>query len=173
MVKEATEKGHTGINKILDIMEDCIAEPKKSKSNWPISETMNISISKRAKFIGPGGSNLKKILADTGVQISQSQDDGSQFTLFAPNSDAMKEAKDFIKNTLTEDRIPEFEFGATYEVIITEILDRGAFVQLHPNMKPAFIPNSQLDARKVSSRTHVGVPRYVAHMALRREGLKK
>ena len=84
--------------------------------------------------------------------MSQSPEDASKFTLFAPNSEAMTEAKEFISKNSVEDRVPDFEFGATYESIITEILERGVFVQLHPNMKPAFIPNSQLDARKVSSK---------------------
>ena len=117
--------------------------------NWPVTEKMTVSVGKRGRFLGAGGSNLKKILTDTGVQISQNPDDASEYTLFAPNSEAMSEAKEMIKSSLNESRIPEFEFGATYEVMITEIIDRGVFVQLHPDLKPAFIPNNQLDARKV------------------------
>ena len=130
-------------------MNDCLDQPKTGKMNWPVTEKMTVSVGKRGRFLGAGGSNLKKILTDTGVQISQNPDDASEYTLFAPNSEAMSEAKEMIKNSLKESRIPEFEFGATYEVMITEILDRGVFVQLHPDLKPAFIPNNQLDARKV------------------------
>lgn len=142
-------KGHGGINKILDIMHDCIAEPRKSKDNWPITESLTVPITKRARFFGPAGVNTKKILSETGVQINQDQNDASQFTLFAPNSTALSEAKEMIEKALTEERLPEFEFGATYECTITEISDRGVFVQLHPSLKPVFLPNSQLDARKV------------------------
>ena len=151
VVKEAMDKGHEGIQKILDIMHDCIETPRKDKSNLPLTDSLNIPVTKIGKFLGPGGSNLKKILAETGVQISTSAEDASKFNLFAPNSEAMAEAKDIIKRLLTEERLPTFDFGGVYEVLITEILDRGAYVQMHPAMQPVFIPNSQLDARKVQN----------------------
>ena len=150
IIQEALQKGRKGINQILDIMEDCISEPAKGKSNWPITETMHVPITKRGKFVGPGGANLRKILTETGVQINQSPEDVSKFNIFAPNAEAMSEAKEILKKVLVEERIPDFEFGAAYQVTITEILDRGVFVQLHPEMKPIMIPNSQLDARKVT-----------------------
>jgi ribosomal protein S1 len=62
----------------------------------------------------------------------------------------MSEAKEQIDKILTEERVPEFEFGAVYSGTIVEIVDRGVFVQLHSEMQPALIPNSQLDAKKVS-----------------------
>ena len=149
IIQEALQKGQKGINQILDIMEDCISEPAKGKSNWPITEIMHVPITKRGKFVGPGGANLRKILTETGVQINQSPEDVSKFNIFAPNAEAMSEAKEIMKKVLIEERIPDFEFGAAYQVTITEILDRGILVQLHPEMKPIMIPNSQLDARKV------------------------
>lgn len=48
------EKGSFGINKILDIMDSCLAKPKSGKLNWPVSEKLNVPIAKRAKFMGPG-----------------------------------------------------------------------------------------------------------------------
>ena len=63
----------------------------------------------------------------------------------------MQEAREIIKKLLeSEQRLPEFKFGEVYEVTITEILERGVYVQLHPEMKPALINNSQLEAKKVS-----------------------
>lgn len=64
--------------------------------------------------------------------------------------DAMSEAKEQIEKILTEERVPEFEFGAIYSTTIVEIIDRGVLVQLHPEMQPVLIPNSQLDAKKVN-----------------------
>ena len=62
-------KGDKGINKILDIMEECIDAPRKDKSNLPLTDSLIIPITKRARFVGPGGVNLKKILTETGVQV--------------------------------------------------------------------------------------------------------
>jgi len=157
VVKEAMWKGHTGINNILDIMHECIEEPRNDKSNLPLTDSLTIPVTKRGKFIGPGGNNLKKILTETGVQISTSSEDISKFNLFAPNNVAMQEAREIIKQLLESDtRLPEFKFGEVYQVEITEILDRGIFVQMHPEMKPAFINNSQLEARKVSDARVLG-----------------
>ena len=61
----------------------------------------------------------------------------------------MAEAKEIIDKLLTEERVPEFDFGSIYPATIVEIVDRGVFVQLHPEMQPVLIPNSQLDAKKV------------------------
>ncbi len=61
----------------------------------------------------------------------------------------MAEAKEIIEKLLTEERVPEFEFGSIYSATIVEILDRGVLVQLHPEMQPVLIPNTQLDAKKV------------------------
>ena len=41
------------------------------------------------------------------------------------------------------------EFGAVYTAKIAEIVAGGLMVQLYPNMKPALLPNSQLEGRKV------------------------
>ena len=69
VVKEAMWKGHTGITNILDIMHECIEEPRNDKSNLPLTDSLTIPVTKRGKFIGPGGNNLKKILTETGVQV--------------------------------------------------------------------------------------------------------
>ena len=63
-------KGDKGINKILDIMQECIDEPRKDKSNLPLTDSLTIPVTKRGRFVGPGGVNLKKILTETGVQVS-------------------------------------------------------------------------------------------------------
>ena len=101
------------------------------------------------KFIASPFSIIKAVILIL-FQISTNSEDISKFNLFAPNHEAMQEAREIIKKLLESDtRLPEFKFGEVYEVEITEILDRGIFVQMHPEMKPAFINNSQLEARKV------------------------
>ena len=153
VVHEALDKGHLGLNKILDIMEECISEPKANKTNWPLNEKLEIPLAKRARFLGPGGVNVKRLMAETGVQINPDPSDLNAWTVFAPNSDAMAEAREIIDKILATDRVPEFEFGAVYPAKITEILDRGIRVQLHPELQPALIPNSQLDAKKVEKKS--------------------
>ena len=51
-------------------MEECISEPRSGKKNWPLSETITVPITKRGRFLGPGGVNVKKLLTETGIRIS-------------------------------------------------------------------------------------------------------
>lgn len=51
---------------------------------------------------GVGGSNLRRIEAETGVSIAHSADATNQFELFAPSEAAMKEAKELADVLLRE-----------------------------------------------------------------------
>jgi hypothetical protein len=42
---------------------------KQRKENCPLSEKLEVPPQKRAKFLGVGGSNLKRLLVETGVQV--------------------------------------------------------------------------------------------------------
>jgi polyribonucleotide nucleotidyltransferase len=49
-------------------MNKTINQPRKTKKqNTPELETLTIPSHKRGRFLGIGGSNLKKILAQTGI----------------------------------------------------------------------------------------------------------
>lgn len=148
--------GHSGICRILDVMEGCISEPKRSKANWPVRDTVLVPVHKRGRFLGPGGINLKRLLADTGVQVTpgsgpnhESGTGDTWWNVFAPNSEAMAEAKEAIQKLLSEQRAPELEFGAIYKAVILELRERGVLVTLHPDLSPVMVSNAQLDARKV------------------------
>ena len=154
IVETALIKGHKAINSIIDIMESSREEgnePRLYKENWPVKETVNVPAHKRGRFIGPGGSNMKRILAETGVQITPESgtEASTTWSLFAPNSEALNEAKEIIDKILTEEKVPELEFGSIYPSIIREIREKGVMVELHPEMPLVLVPNSQLDAKKV------------------------
>lgn len=79
-----------------------------------------------------------------------SQIDDNTFEMFAPDQRAMDEAEEKINAWLTEERIPELEFGGIYKATVVEVRDIGVMVTLYDNMPPALLHNSQLDQRKVS-----------------------
>ena len=154
VVQTAMTKGHSAISNILDIMENSREdknEPRTNKVNWPVKEKIDVPAHKRGRFLGPGGMNLKKILAETGVQINPESgtEASTTWTLFAPNSEAMSEAKEIIESILEEEKVPDLEFGSIYPSIIREIKERGVLVEIHPAMPLVFVTNSQLDAKKV------------------------
>jgi polyribonucleotide nucleotidyltransferase len=69
----------------------------------------------------------------------------------------MEEAKEMMNRFLTEEKEPELEFGAIYKATIVELKETGVMVTLYPTMLPALLHNSQLDVRKVSHPSSLGL----------------
>ncbi|KAJ9576836.1 hypothetical protein L9F63_006610, partial [Diploptera punctata] len=153
---EAVQQATEAKSRIIDIMNETLNKTRKQrKDNWPVSEKLEVPAQKRAKFLGLGGSNLKRLLIETGVQVTQLED--STYSVFAPSQAAMDEAKEMIDQFLTADREPELEFGAIYTAKIIEVRDIGVMVTLYPTMNPALLHNSQLDQRKINHPSALGL----------------
>ncbi|MEJ1274309.1 polyribonucleotide nucleotidyltransferase 1 [Cricetulus griseus] len=156
IVMEAIQQASVAKKEILQIMSRAISKPRASrKESGPVVETVKVPLSKRAKFVGPGGYHLKKLQADTGVTISQV--DEETFSIFAPTPSAMHEARDFITEICRDDQEQQLEFGAVYTATITEIRDTGVMVKLYPNMTAVLLHNTQLDQRKIKHPTALGL----------------
>ncbi|XP_061913763.1 polyribonucleotide nucleotidyltransferase 1, mitochondrial-like [Entelurus aequoreus] len=88
---------------VLDIINNCIAEPRAvRKENGPVVEKVHVPVSRQARFVGPGGYNLRRLQAQTGVTISQV--DEETFSVFAPTPGALSEAKDLIGEICKDDQ---------------------------------------------------------------------
>ncbi|XP_034283139.1 polyribonucleotide nucleotidyltransferase 1, mitochondrial [Pantherophis guttatus] len=156
IVMEAIQQATIAKKEILQIMNKVIAKPRPSrKENGPLTETIQVPLTKRARFLGPGGYNLKKLQAETGVTVSQV--DEETFSIFAPVPEAMYEAKEFINEICKDDQDYQLEFGAIYTATITELRDAGVMVKLYPNMTPVLLHNSQLDQRKIKHPSAIGL----------------
>ncbi|CAB3380601.1 Hypothetical predicted protein [Cloeon dipterum] len=155
IVMEALQQATEAKAFIIDIMEERIKFPRKHKDNWPVSERIEVPAHKRAKFLGLGGSNLKKLTAETGVQVSQLEENIFQF--FGPNQSAVDEAKEYMEKQMEAPREPELEFGAIYTAKIVELRESGVMVTLYPGMTPCLLHNSQLDQRKISHPSALGL----------------
>uniref|UniRef100_A0A8C0GTD4 polyribonucleotide nucleotidyltransferase n=1 Tax=Chelonoidis abingdonii TaxID=106734 RepID=A0A8C0GTD4_CHEAB len=156
IVMEAIQQATVAKREILQIMNKTIAKPRPNrKENGPVVETVQVPLSKRVRFVGPGGYNLKKLQAETGVTVSQL--DEETFSVFAPTPNAMYEAREFINEICKDDQEHQLEFGAVYTAIITEIRDIGVMVKLYPNMSPVLLHNSQLDQRKIKHPSALGL----------------
>lgn len=141
---------------IIKIMNQVIRTPQqKKKDKMPAVDNLEVPIHQRGKFLGVGGMNLKKIFLETGVHIFPH--DENTYSMFAPNEDAMNEAKEMIENILQKDREPTLEFGAIYTAKIVEIREIGVLVTLYNNMVPALLTNSQLDQRKIHHPSALGL----------------
>uniref|UniRef100_A0A4W6F896 polyribonucleotide nucleotidyltransferase n=1 Tax=Lates calcarifer TaxID=8187 RepID=A0A4W6F896_LATCA len=156
VVMEAIQQATVAKREILGIMNKCLAKPRDSrKESGPVVENVRVPVSKRARFVGPGGYNLRRLQAQTGVTISQV--DEETFSVFAPSPGAMNEAQDFITEICKDDQEQQLEFGAIYTATITEIRDIGVMVKLYPNMSPALLHNSQLDHKRIKHPSALGL----------------
>ncbi|XP_069090465.1 polyribonucleotide nucleotidyltransferase 1, mitochondrial [Pleurodeles waltl] len=156
IVMEAIQQATVAKKEILQIMSKTIAKPRPNrKENGPVVETVQVPLSKRIRFVGPGGYNLKKLQAETGVTVSQL--DEETFSVFAPTPGAMHEAQEFIIEACKDDQDHQLEFGAVYTATITEIRDIGVMLKLYPNMTPVLLHNSQLDHRRIKHPSALGL----------------
>ncbi|KAI5642805.1 polyribonucleotide nucleotidyltransferase [Phthorimaea operculella] len=156
VVMEAVQKGCDAKSKIIDIMNQCIDKPRQGrKENMPVIEELEVEVHKRAKLVGLGGINLKRLYVETGVQVTPI--DETKYSVFAPSQAAMDEAKTRIATWLSTERTPELEFGAIYKAKVVEVRDIGVLVTLYPGMSPALVHNSQLDHRKIMHPSVLGL----------------
>ncbi|RZF43079.1 hypothetical protein LSTR_LSTR001257 [Laodelphax striatellus] len=156
VVMEAVEAATIAKSKIIDIMNGTINKTRTDvKESWPVTEKIEIPAHKRSRVIGPGGMNLKKIMLETGAQLTAGED--NVFTIFAPNKSAMDEAQEIINKLIAKEREPQLEFGSIYTAKVVEIRDIGVMVTLYPDMPPALIHNSQLDQRKINHPSVLGL----------------
>ncbi|XP_011066104.1 PREDICTED: polyribonucleotide nucleotidyltransferase 1, mitochondrial isoform X1 [Acromyrmex echinatior] len=156
IIMECLDKTTNAKLEIIKIMNKVIRAPRQTKKDkMPVVDNLEVPVYQRGKFLGVGGMNLKKIFLETGVHIYPY--DENTYSIFAPNEDAMTEAKEIIEGILQKDREPILEFGAIYTARIVEIREVGIMVTLYSNMIPVLLPNSQLDQRKIHHPSALGL----------------
>ncbi len=138
--------------RVLDVMQTILAEPRKELSPFaPRIETLKINPDKIGLIIGPGGKNIKSIVAETGCEINI-EDDGSVH-IYSNNPDGMHRAKQIIRG-MTQD----ITIGDTYEGTVVTIKEFGAFVEVLPG-KDGLVHISELAdfrVRRVEDVVKVG-----------------
>ncbi len=103
---------------------------------------VKIDPAKIKDVIGPGGKVINKIIADTGVEKIDIEDDGRVFITSLDGASGDK-AKQIVEN-LTR----EIVVGETYLGTVTRIINIGAFVQILPG-KEGLVHISQLAPTRV------------------------
>lgn len=161
IVMESLQRATDAKARILDIMDDCLPAARRTRKDcWPVTDRLTVEPHQRQRLVGPGGLTLRRISAETGVQLRPLEEDGGNaFAMFAPSADAMAEAKECIGELLTsaDARTPDLDFGGIYTARIVEIKDIGVLVTLYASMPPALLHNSQLDQRKVAHPSALGL----------------
>jgi polyribonucleotide nucleotidyltransferase len=138
----------------------------------PIVEEVTVEAHKRSMFVGPAGTNLRRIQSLTGCTLTPIDDESggaARFSLFAPSRAHYAHARTLIDSALTAEREQPIEFGAIYQARVTEVLSSGVLVRLFDGvcarmrartligMRPALVPNSQLDTRPIAHASALGI----------------
>lgn len=130
VLKEAFRLAKDGRLQVLEVMNQAIAEPRTSlPENAPIVEKMTIDKERIGELIGPGGKNIKELVAKASElgknPVDINIDDNGIVTISASNGEQLN----FVKNTITSN-FAEAEIGTEYEGKVDKIMPYGVFVDV-------------------------------------------
>ncbi|MCS7092349.1 MAG: polyribonucleotide nucleotidyltransferase [Patescibacteria group bacterium] len=126
ILKKAFEQARKAREEILKVMEKAISSPRTNVSKYaPKIKMVRIDPEKIGEIIGSGGKTIKKISADTGVQIDI-EDDG-RVSVYGADEAAVDQAMRIIDG-LTRD----LNAGEIYEGEVKRLMNFGAFVEIFP-----------------------------------------
>ncbi|HNX02929.1 MAG TPA: polyribonucleotide nucleotidyltransferase [Candidatus Cloacimonas sp.] len=140
----ALNKAKAARFKILDIMAECIAEPRSELAPWaPRIESFKVPIDKIGEIIGPGGKMIKSIIEECQVQIDI-QDDGT-VRILSPDGDSINKAKAKIKG-IAIDPVA----GDMFEGQVTRIEPYGIFVKVLGGAKEGMVHISEMFTGRIN-----------------------
>ena len=152
ILKEALDEAKKARMKILDVMEEKIAEPRKELSKYaPKVITFTIDPEKIKDVIGKGGEMITKIILEaSNVKTVNDKDavkvdleDDGRVIIYHTSQEIIDKTRKMI-----EDVIKEVETGKVYTGKITKVEDFGCFVELWPGCE-GLVHVSQLDYKRV------------------------
>ncbi|MEK7571027.1 MAG: polyribonucleotide nucleotidyltransferase [Patescibacteria group bacterium] len=125
-VVEILARARSARMQILEKMLAIIPQPRTSVSEYaPKIELIQVPVDKIGEVIGPGGKNIRLIIAQTGAQVDV-EDDGT-VAVSGLSEDAVKKAVDWISG-MTRDVVP----GEVFEGPVKKLLPFGAFIEYLP-----------------------------------------
>ncbi len=144
IMERALMQARDGRMHILGKMKDGISETRPELSRYaPRLTTIHIPVDLIGAVIGPGGKNIKAIVAESGAEINI-EDDG-RIIIASVNSEASEKAVDLIR------RITQMpEAGEVYTGPVKRIAEFGAFVEILPG-KEGLLHISQIDFRRLNT----------------------
>ena len=158
ILTEALEQARMARFQVLDVMEECISEPRHELSKYaPKIETIQINPEKIKDVIGRGGDMITKIILEaSNVKTVQDKDavkvdleDDGRVIVYHNDPEVIRKTIGMI-----EDVAREVEIGKIYNVKVISIQDFGAFVELWPGCE-GLIHISQLALDRVPKTSDV------------------
>ena len=158
ILTEALEQARIARFQVLDVMEECISEPRHELSKYaPKIETIQINPERIKDVIGRGGDMITKIILEaSNVKTVQDKDavkvdleDDGRVIVYHNDPEVIRKTIEMI-----EDVAREVEIGKIYNVKVISIQDFGAFVELWPGCE-GLIHISQLALDRVPKTSDV------------------
>jgi len=144
ILSSALNQAREGRLFILDIMQQTLKEPRPALSaRAPKIITIQVRPDKVRDVIGPGGKNIRNIIAQTGAKIDV-EDDG-KVNIASADSASLEKAMAMIKEL-----VQDAEIGQVYLGKVRKIMDFGAFVEILPGLD-GLVHISQLDDTHVKN----------------------
>ncbi len=145
MVEQTVRQARTGRLEILDSMQQAIEAPRPDLSPYaPRIITLRIKPERIGDVIGPGGKMINEIIATTGVQTIDIEDDGLVM-ITSMGGEAAQKAEAWIRG-LTR----EVVIGEIYTGKVSRLMDFGAFVEILPK-KDGLVHISELAPWRVNA----------------------
>ncbi len=148
LLTEALEQARVGRLHILKEMAKALEGPRQELSEHaPKVLIMNINPSRIRDLIGPGGKNIKGIVAETGAKISV--EDSGEVSIYSSDKSSMDLAISRVKELTAEP-----EMGKIYQGKVQKIMEYGAFVEIMPGFD-GLLHISQIDFKRINQVTDV------------------
>ena len=141
ILTQALAQARDGRRHILGKMKATIQAPGELSEFAPRIFQIKIKPDRVRDLIGPGGKNIKKIVADTGVKVDVN--DEGMVSIVAMDVPSAELAKKMIRSVTSDP-----EIGAIYLGTVKKIMDFGAFVEIKPGTE-GLCHISQLDNARV------------------------
>jgi polyribonucleotide nucleotidyltransferase len=126
ILEKALEQAKKGRAEIMKKITDTLEAPRKVVSEFaPKIKVVKIPVDRIGEFIGPGGKNIKKLMADTGCEIDVNDDGG--VSVSGVDEEKMNKA---VANV--EGFAKEVTPGEIYEGEVVRLMPFGAFVNILP-----------------------------------------
>ena len=126
ILEKALDQAKDARAQIMIKIIETLPEPRKIVSQYaPKIKVVKIPVDRIGEFIGPGGKNIKKLMADTGVQVDVNDDGG--VSVSGVDEEKMNKAVAYV-----EGFAKEVVAGEIYEGEVVRLMPFGAFVNILP-----------------------------------------
>ena len=129
ILKEALERAKNGRLRILDVMDQTLAEPRSDLSQYaPRIVSIQVNPEKIGEIIGPKGKTIRAIQDESGATIDI--DDSGLVKIAAVSGEAGARAREMI-----EAIVQDPEVGRIYEGPVKNTTTFGAFIEIMPGVE--------------------------------------